>query len=198
MYRAISIITCCSTLLAASAAAQSTPAEGRSGFHAAVGLGYGSVGVSCDGCGTTRENNPAIMLRFGGAIRPSIVLSGEVTGWTKDNSDGSTDQFSFVSFVTQWYPQPTNGFYVKGGIGGAALKSVGTDPTLGSVELSTTNLGLQGGVGYDLHLSPGFALTPYADFLYAVGADAKLNGGSTGLNVGANMIHVGLAASWGH
>ena len=27
-------------------------------------------------------------------------------------------------------------------------------------------------------------------------AEAKLNGSNTGFNIGANLVHIGLAASW--
>lgn len=66
----------------------------------------------------------------------------------------------------------------------------------GSVKLETTNVGLVGEVGDDVHRAHGFSLTPYADFLFAAGADTKVNGASTGVNLGANLIHDALAASW--
>lgn len=55
----------------------------------------------------------------------------------------------------------------------------------------TTDLGLEAGAGFDLRLSRGFSLTPYADFLYGVG-----NGSKYGVNLSGSLLHVGLAASW--
>jgi hypothetical protein len=135
------------------------------------------------------------MLRFGGAVAPGVVISGELTGWSKQQN-GGTESASWATAVVQWYPQPTQGFYVKAGTGVAALYGTGYAPGYGSVDLRTTNLGLEVGAGFDIRLSHGFSLTPYADFLYATGADAILNGTSTGLNLGGNLLHLGLAASW--
>jgi hypothetical protein len=175
--------------------AQGTASTGHSGFHAAVGLGYGSASVTCDGCDNSRESSVAVLLRFGGAVKPGVVLSGEINGWSKE-LNGATTTFSWLNFVAQFYPQSTEGFYVKAGVGFGGLRATGFASGLGSLKLETTNFGLIAGVGYDVPLTRSFSLTPYADFLFAAAADEKLNGGSTGVSLGANLIHVGLAASW--
>lgn len=175
------------------ATAQSA-ADSHSGFHASIGLGGGSVGTTCTGCGSDRESSLALMLRFGGAVAPGVVLSGELTGWSKV-LNGATVTTSWANFVAQLYPNPAEGFYVKGGIGVASLQAVVPGFT-STAKVETTSLGLVGGIGYDIRLSKGFSLTPFADFLWAADGDAKVNGGSSGVSIGANMVHVGMAASW--
>jgi hypothetical protein len=134
------------------------------------------------------------MLRLGGAVRSNLVLSGQLTGWSKTTRDGTANG-GLLSFVTSWYPQ-RQGFFVEGGIGVASMDATADVPGYGSAEARTTSLGLQGGAGYDIGVSHRFAITPYVEFLYAADADVRLNGSSTGYAVGANMLHVGIAASW--
>jgi len=97
-------------LFATQVLAQSSSSDAHSGFHAAVGMGAGSLTLSGNGPTTSGSIGPALMLRFGGAIQPGLVLSGELTGWSKQNLFAS-----WATAVLQWYPQPAGGFYVKGG-----------------------------------------------------------------------------------
>jgi hypothetical protein len=193
--RSLGCIAFTAGLLAAPLGAQGAPAEGHTGFHAAVGAGFGSVGLSCNGCDDSRESSLALMLRFGGAVRPGVVLSGEIDSWSKEIS-GVTAGVTWISLVAQYYPNPSEGFYLKGGVGGGSLQAAAFVSGVGSVKIETTNFGVVAGLGYDVHLSKGFSLTPFADVLYAAGADAKVNGSSSGATLGANMVHIGLAASW--
>jgi len=174
----------------ATIAAQTTNSEGHKGFHAAVGLGYGSAVATCNGCSSDRETNPAIMLRFGGAVNPGLVLSGEINGWSKEKN-GATTTISWVNFVAQLYPTPTSGFYWKGGVGYAAATE-----TVAGAKAEAMGFGVVGGIGYDIAMGRSFSLTPYIDLLWMSKADAKFNGTSSGFDVGANLVHIGLSASW--
>jgi hypothetical protein len=187
------ILICGSVLWGTTVAAQSTQAtlsDWQPGFRAAVGLGVGSAGISCDGCGSDRDNSVSGILRFGGGIRPGVVLGGQVTSWAK-NVHGGTESLTFVTFVTQWYPQPRQGFFVLGGLGVAAMDATGD-----GVELRTNSLGLQAGVGYDITLTRKFAITPYADLLYGTGGNVQVNGSTTNVKVSSNLVQFGVAASW--
>jgi len=171
------------------------PATGHSGFHAAVGAGYGSASATCDGCGTGRDNSLALMLRFGGAVLPNVVLSGEFTGWGKQ-VNGDTESLGWSSVVAQVYPDPSGGFFVKIGAGVSTGQLVAYIPTFGSVQANRTSLGLQAGAGFDIAVSPGFAVTPFFDFLYGAPSSVTVNGTNTGFNMGTNLLHLGMAASW--
>jgi hypothetical protein len=124
----------------------------------AVGLGSGSLTLSGNGPTTSGSNSPTLMLRFGGAIQPSVVLSGELTGWSKQKLFAS-----WAAAVVQWYPLPAQGFYVKGGAGVATFDA--TECCVGSNTM-TTDGGLDAGTGFDHRISRGFFLTPYGDFLF--------------------------------
>jgi hypothetical protein len=184
-------------LFAAPAMAQSGGGGQRSGVRAAVGLEEGSLGLNCDDCSSDRLNSLAFMVRLGVAVAPDAVVSAEYTRWSKPEN-GGTSTASWALAVVQWYPQPASGFYLEGGVGIAALDAVGFLAGTGSFTLQTTNIGLEVGAGYDIPVSQRIALTPFADFLYAVGADPtlSLNQSKTGSNLGGNLLQAGVALSW--
>ena len=166
----------------------------RQGFTAAVGLGYGSAALSCDGCANDRESGVGVRLLLGGALKPNLILAGEIEGWSKE-LEGGTVTLAWVSFVAQWYPAAARGVFVKGGVGlsGASLEARNG---LASSKLETAGPGLVVGAGYDIRVGKNFSLTPFADFLFAARADAKVSGNSTNQKLGGNLLHVGLAATW--
>src|SRR5262245_41089653 len=86
------------------------------GFHASVGIGSGGATPACDDCNKDSQNGATVMLRFGGAVSPRVVLSGEVGGWRRDKTDGLGNG-SWVMAVAQFYPNVTSGFFVKTGLG---------------------------------------------------------------------------------
>ena len=110
-------------LVAAPAVAQSKP-QTRDGFTISFGLGGGSAGSSCDGCHNDRESAPSVYLRLGGALRPGLVLAGEINGWSKTKTElgvEGTLTIVTVNALVQWYPVPANGFFVSGGVGAGTM-----------------------------------------------------------------------------
>jgi hypothetical protein len=170
--------------------AQEAPQTRHSGFHASFGLGAGSAALTCSGCDSDRETSSSMMLRFGGAVSPNVVLSGEISGWSKEKNGVSTT-LSFLTLAAQIYPDQNQGFVWKFGAG-----FVGAQSSASGVKVEASGFGLTGGLGYDIALTPGFSLTPYGDIAWMSSAEAKVNGSNTGISVGANLIHIGLAASW--
>ncbi len=174
----------------ASGVAAAQHAQTRDGFGISFGIGGGSAGVSCDGCGTDRENGLSGYLRLGGYVRPTLFVGGETNGFTK-NVDGVDVAASFVSAVVQWYPQVSSGFYLKTGAG-LAVGSLDD----GLDELSATGMGLTLGAGYDWRLTRNFSLTPYINYLRSVGAEAKFNGAGLGENLNVDVLQFGLGFTW--
>jgi hypothetical protein len=179
---------------------QASEPRSHSGFHAAIGLGAGSLGVSCDDCEDDREEGGVLMLRFGGALRPGLVLSGEATGWNrKEEDDGGTTLDAHASWLLlswQFYPDPAAGFWWKIGAGASSIDVTVDPPGFGSAKLQTVGLGLSAGVGYDIHVARGFSLTPFIDLMMGAESEAKVNGSDSGEKLGANLLYLGLAASW--
>ena len=105
MRRLISSAGLALVVFSGTALGQSHP-QTRDGFTIAFGLGEGSVGMSCDECTTDRQSAPSGFLSIGGAIRPNLVLSGELHGWTKDKNQNCSLS-PYVSYMA------TAGAYAK-------------------------------------------------------------------------------------
>lgn len=137
-------------------------AQERSGFFFGIGFGYGSLGLSCDGCDTEREGSYSGTFRLGGAVNPQLLLGGESVGWYKDEN-GASLSFGTLTGNAYYYPSKSANFFVKGGVGlgwtEAQIDFVGSD--------TETGFGWQVGAGYDFRLGTKTALTP--SVTYAMG-----------------------------
>ena len=162
----------------------------RQGFGISFGLGAGSASVSCDGCDSDRDTGGSGYLRIGGYISPSVMLAGESNGWTH-TEEGVDETIGFLSAVAQWYPQPTTGFYLKGGLGFA--RAVAEDNV---DEVTTGGLAITLGTGYDFRVSRNFSLTPYVNYLRSFGGELEVNGTGTDVKANVDIIQVGLGFTW--
>ena len=183
------------SLVAASSAAAQTHPQTRDGFTISFGVGAGSAGVTCDGCDTDRETAPTVYLRLGSAVRPNLILGGEANGWSKtikDSGDEAKVTVATVNFIAQWYPQPTGGFFVDGGIGVGSMNVEAKVPGVATISDKTTGLGYQVGTGYDIRLTKNFSLTPYATYFATAGGKVE----STKDKIDANVIQAGIGFTW--
>jgi len=181
-------------IIATSVRAQEKP-QTRNGFTVSFGLGGGSAGVTCSGCDNSRETSPSVYLRLGGAVRPNLVLAGEVNGWSKSSSDEGFDAtftIATVNFVAQWYPQPANGWFLSGGVGAGTIGTEIEVPGLGKLSDNTSGFGYQLGTGYDIRVGSNFSLTPFATYFATVGGKAD----SGGTKIDGNVFHIGLGFTW--
>jgi hypothetical protein len=186
-----------SLIVAAPLVAQSKP-QTREGFTIGFGVGLGSAGVSCSNCGTERKNAGSGYLRIGGAVRPNLIVAGESQAWAKSESDqGTTDDVTIAALlaVVLWYPEPQDGFHLKGGLGFGSITDDIRDP-LFSAKLESTGVAFTFGVGYDWRLGKNFSLTPYLSYFATTGAEAKVNGSSLNEKLNANLFQVGLGFTW--
>ena len=89
-------------LAATTAAAQEAPA--RAGFWGGFGMGWGSMGVGCGGCGgAERLGSYSGYLKLGGTLNPHVLLGGEFYGWSK-SENGVTVDFGNASAAAYYYP----------------------------------------------------------------------------------------------
>jgi hypothetical protein len=130
-------------------------AQVREGFWIGFGFGWGSLGLSCNGCRTDRVGAASGYLKLGGTLGPRLLLGGETNSWTK-NDAGTTVTAGNASFAAYYYPQPAGGLFLKGGIGAAVFKEEGADAAKG--------VGLVLGVGYDVRVGRNISITPVANF----------------------------------
>jgi hypothetical protein len=157
-------------------AAQTRQLE-RQGFFIGGGLGYGSLGLTCDlGCsGLGREGGVSGFIHLGGAVSQQLLLGVESNGWYK-KQNGATVTMGTLTATAIGYPSKTVGFFVRGGAGiGMLHADDGTDSA------SDTGFGGSAGLGYDIPIGSRTALTPFANWFFG-----SFNGG------GANTLQVGL------
>src|SRR5512139_547532 len=112
-------------MLAGTATAQEAPRGlvevhegGRHGFWGALGIGAGGEAFDLrDGLGYSDAlYRPTVSLRLGGTPSQYLRLGGDVLGWINDQGD-RTESLTSVLFITQLYPAPMTGLYLKGGLG---------------------------------------------------------------------------------
>ncbi|MEO8089847.1 MAG: outer membrane beta-barrel protein [Gemmatimonadales bacterium] len=172
--RAIGFSAFLAVLLAGSASAQQ--AQTRQGFWIGGGAGYGSMGLSCDGCAPTdRVGAPSAYLALGGTLRQNILVGVETNLWTKSDA-GTRLTMTNISGAVYWYPMTTTGLFVKGGAGFSAL-----DSGFGG---GTSGFGVLGGVGYDVPVARNLSITPVANWFRG-----GFSGGS------ANVLQIGLGVT---
>ena len=171
--RATGLSALLTVLLATTAFAQH--AQTREGFWIGAGLGYGSMGMSCDGCGDIdRVGAPSGYLALGTTLRQNVLLGIETNAWTKSEL-GVRLTMANISGAVYWYPMATNGLFVKGGAGFSALDAGGG---------GTNGFGVLGGVGYDVRVNRNLSITPVANWFRG-----SFDGGS------ANVLQIGVGVT---
>ena len=85
------------------------------GFWIGFGLGYGSAGVTCDGCSrVSRQDGVSGFLKLGGAPSHSVLIGGAINVW--GHSDGNaTETMGNVTASLYLYPRRRSGFFVTRG-----------------------------------------------------------------------------------
>ena len=147
-------------ILGTSVASAQKP-QTRKGFWIGFGFGWGSYGISCDGCsGLGREGSYTGHLRMGGTISPHLLLGGEVDGWSKSES-GSTISAGNVTLDAYYYPQPAGGFFLNGGVGFSRVEASGGGSSAGE-----TGPGITLGLGYDLRVGTNVSVTPIGSWVW--------------------------------
>ena len=145
------------------------------GFWFNGGLGYGSLG--CGGCGS-REGAVSGTLSLGGTINSQFMLGVGLSGWSKSQL-GNTLTVGTLDLRARFYPTPSNGFFLTGGIG------------LGSVSAGIAGLGAGSetggsvliGVGYDFRVAPNVSVTPFWNGFAVRTANNSPNVGQLGVGI---------------
>jgi hypothetical protein len=127
--------------------------QNRTGFWLGVGLGYGSANASIDDAGADRGGGFTGHVRFGGKIGERTLLGCELRGVTSSSWD-TTVTVGDVSAAVYFYPAPSSGLFVKGGVG-LSVTRIHYIPYDQNVTARGTGPGLTIGVGYDYMGWPG-------------------------------------------
>lgn len=102
---------------------------------------------------------------------------------------------TWLMISAQWYPQEDGDVFAKVGFGSALVRANVTFPSVGALDLSTTNVGFTVGIGRDIRLTEHLGVTLTADYLTTPRSVAFLNGAEQNARVGADVLKIGLGVS---
>lgn len=139
----------------------------RWGFFVTGGLGAGREQFKFADEAEYSEalTKPTLAIRLGGTPNRQVRLGGELFAWGNEVPDtddqiGGYERFSTIMGIVQFYPAPSQGFYLKGG-GGIALSSF--DEVFGPTT-TENGFGWTVGAGYEIPVSRKVAIAPTVDF----------------------------------
>jgi hypothetical protein len=183
------------------------PATDHQGFYIGFGLGPGRLVIDCEECGVPDRGGAwsggtsgGFMFGMGGAISPTVLLGGEVTTWVTSASRPRNSAVANVSFVTQVYPRPRSGLFVRGGLGvGVAILEDESLGILGSDAITSTGFSAKAGLGYDFRFGGSFGLTPFVDYVhvFSQGDELRVPGGQRYVGPpNPGSLQAGLSFNW--
>jgi hypothetical protein len=189
-----------STLLATPDRARSQQGDARNWSTTLAGAA-GSGEVTCDLCDGERKWAPGGYVRVGQEITPRLTVSAELDLWRKSSDwtvvvDGvnasGTSQFTLATLnaVAQFYPVPTFGLFVEGGLGVGRYQASSKSRDVGGTRTYSNAFGYLAGAGYDIPLTRHVSLTPSVKVFGFVGAKVPDTDGKVGANV--RQVALGL------
>jgi hypothetical protein len=158
-----------SLLLGGVAAAQEPPRglvevhdSQRHGFWGGLGVGAGAEAFDLrDGLGYSGDlYRPTVSVRLGGTPSQYVRLGGEILGWIDDQGH-RTESITSVLFISQFYPAPATGFYLKGGLG-LGRNQVDFDDGFGVGDTGFAGLL---GAGWEVRVGRRWYLNPAVDLV---------------------------------
>jgi hypothetical protein len=134
----------------------------RGGFWGALGVGAGGEAFDLrDGLGYSEQlYRPTVSLRLGGTPSQYVRLGGEILGWIDDQGN-RTESITSILFISQFYPAPAAGFYLKGGLG-LGRNQVDFDDGFGVGDTGFAGLL---GAGWEVRVGRRWYLNPAVDLV---------------------------------
>ncbi len=166
----------------------------RSPFHFSIGAGQGAVGVTCDGCDfdlSNRVNGFSGVMRIGGAVSNHLVLAAEGMGWIK-NEAPIQRRIAAASVVALLYPSASAGFFVKAGLG--YMRGVFEND---GGYVASNGIAPQAGLGFDIPVGGGVALTPYVNALLSTNTSLDANGYNLPVTLNPYVVQAGMSLTVG-
>ena len=166
------------TAAAAQASAQDAPpATPSRGGWLGVGLGYGAFRTDCNNC--TRDDlystGGSLAVNGGVSVNGRMDAGGEIF-WASTAFDSGEYRAAFLLGIVQFRPWQTHGFYLKGGLGLAFLRSsitVGGETTTSAPK----GLGVHYGAGWMFGRGRRVSFAPFGGHYVASLGDLPTAGG---------------------
>lgn len=139
----------------------------RQGFWYGFGFGAGSGKLHCEICNDQSGTDLTASIRAGTTLSESWLLGIEVDGWTNSQEIATRRSWS-VSAVALWYPWPTQGAYLKGGLGITGYRASDAVDVI-----STTQPGGMVGIGYEWRVGKKSSINPYINYQVSLAGDLQ-------------------------
>jgi hypothetical protein len=151
--------------------------------------------VSCQICQNTNRRGLTGTLRLGGGVSRAVLIGAEVAAWwTTIETGADTVHQSLAAFgaAAYWYPSRRRPLYLKLGIDFVTHRADD-----GTGVITSTAIGPQFGVGYELPVSTHLLVSPFINVaLGVVGGSLKFNGGKIQDSPGVSLAQLGLGVTW--
>jgi hypothetical protein len=174
------LVTAALVLTAAAAqtsAQDAPPATPSRGGWLGVGLGYGAFRTDCNNC--TRDDlyssGGSLVVNGGVTVNDRVDAGGEIF-WASTAFDSGEYRAAFLLGIVQFRPWQTHGFYLKGGLGLAFLRSsitVGGETTTSAPK----GLGVHYGAGWMFGRGRRVSFAPFGGHYVASLGDLPTAGG---------------------
>lgn len=129
------------------------------GFYFGLGGGVGWADYGGTSNADTRTGF-AGHVRFGGHIRPGLLVGAETNGWYGSEEDVDFVWGTLMGTAT-WYPSRDLPLFLKGGAG--YLITLAFEPS--TDELESMHFAIQAGLGYDIPVGRNQAVTLTANWI---------------------------------
>jgi len=142
-------------------AAQAGGAPRVSHEHRGFWIGFGAGGgVTLD---AANLGGPMAFRKLGGTPSHRLLLGGELDFWARGKGGRVTTRSNLAATAT-FYPARSNGFFLKGGVGGADTRLA---VTVGNTTTTTRDggVGFIAGTGYEFRAGRNFYISPNADLI---------------------------------
>lgn len=123
---------------------------------------------------------------------PQWRLGAQEARWSLGSADDQ-DILDSRSVVVRWHPSRTSDFHLKGGLGYLSFRG-----GYGRNEPRAFSIGPTLGLGYDLRLAEGFALSPYVSWLTTPFGNARIKSEIRHGDATTSLLHFGLGLTWRH
>jgi hypothetical protein len=179
---------------AASQAPAPQPAPNRPDFWVDAGIGFGRLRLTCASCSSiVAATGPAYTVSVGGAPSRNVLIGVQGDLW--QSSGAPRQQVQTVVAMVQWYPWPTAGWFIRGGVGIVRGSVALTADTTGAQSTRGTGVALTVAAGYEFALTRRFGVALQAATNVAALGDLAV-GGATANDVIAYVSRIGVALVW--
>ena len=142
------------------------------GFWVGFGLGGGpNLSTGFDG---EVKGGYGGYLKLGGTPSQKVLLGFESIGWGREDGNVTKTRGN-GHFIAQFYPSPSSGFYLKGGVGVAVASSSSSSGNT-TVSNDKGGFGTGAGIGYEFQIGRNMYLVGAADYLLQVFEEENVAG----------------------